>query len=272
MGLNPIEYSPWQGSRSKHGQRYLIIADRVFRGKMQGWTIALIVLGFILVDLLNLILILVMPHEALTAEHMLSRFQAPIFFIFAIILVSLVCGDLIAEDLRSSSIVLYLSRALRPSGYLLGKFAGASMVMLSFTLLPAVVVALAVMVTQSGSDYLASLGVIGQTIIAGIWAAMLLLPLGIMMSSLTGRKHYAAVGTFMIAFVLEIIGGIFTEHDPNWYLISPYGILSNTCQAIFGQGLSPGIDPLLLAVMAFVFTVPPMLIAYYRIHLKGAGK
>jgi ABC-type transport system involved in multi-copper enzyme maturation permease subunit len=272
MGLNPIEYSPWTGTRSEHAQRYLVIAERVLRDKMRGWTIALIVLGIVLIDLLNLIVMIMMPHEVLTSESMLSRFGGTLFFVFTIILVSLVCGDLLAEDLRSSSITLYLSRALRPAGYLLGKSAGALMVMLMFTLLPAVMVGVAVMATQSGSDYLASLEVIGQTIAAGLWTAVFLLPLGLMMSSLTGRKTYAAVGTFMAAFVLEIIGSIFTEFDPNWHLISPFGVMYNSCLAIFGQDLSPGIDPVLLAVMAFVFTVPPALIAYYRIYRKGVGK
>jgi len=44
-------------------------------------------------------------------------------------------------------------------------------------------------------------------------------PLGLMLSSLTTRKTYAAVGTFMAVFVLQVIAGIFQRYDPNWALL-----------------------------------------------------
>ena len=132
---------------------------------------------------------------------MADVFKGTLFYLFTSILVSMVCSDLIAEDVRSRSLTLYMSRALRPENYLVGKALGALAVISIFTLLPPLVMAIAVTATQTGGDYLASLGVLGRTLIASVLATAFLVPLGLMLSSLTTRKTYAAVGTFMVVVV-----------------------------------------------------------------------
>jgi ABC-type transport system involved in multi-copper enzyme maturation permease subunit len=184
----------------------------------------------------------------------------------------MVCSDLIAEDLRANSLVLYLSRALRADGYLLGKALGALMVLAIFTLLMPLAVALAVLATQSGSDYLSSAVVVSETILAGAWTMLFLLPVGLMLSSLTSRKTYAAVGTFMAFFLLEILGSFFSRFDPNWEVLAPRTVLVASYDVMFGRALPSSLDPVLLFLMAAVLTVPPLLIAYWRVFNKGVGK
>ncbi len=189
MGLTPIQYGSWKGSRSEHGQRFLTIANQVFHEKLSStWFIGILVLGTFLVHGLSMLFLSTMPHLSLTAGMMLDQFGGVLFYIFALILVSMVCSDLIAEDLRANSLVLYLSRALRADDYLLGKALGALMVLSIFTLFMPMALALAVLVTQSGDDYLSSTVVVGQTVLAGAWTMLFLLPVGLMLSSLTSPE------------------------------------------------------------------------------------
>jgi ABC-type transport system involved in multi-copper enzyme maturation permease subunit len=273
MGLNPIEYGPWSGRRSEQGRRFLVIANQVIRSRFRStWLIAILVLGIILVHVLYLLVLSIAPHQSLTPETMAVQMQDALFILFTYILVSMVCSDLVSEDIRSGSLVLYLSRALKAGDYLLGKAAGAFAVISIYTLFMPVVLAFAVTLTQTGSDYVSSLVVVGQTVVAGLWTTVFLLPIGLLVSTLTKRKTYAAVGIFMTFFVLQIIGGIFSMFDPVWVLVSPGGVLSNSYLVLYGQALPSHVDPSLLLLSALVMTVPPLLLTHYRIKRKGVGK
>jgi len=273
MGLNPIEYRPWQGQRSQHSRRFLVIAQSILRHNLKSkWFLAVLIVGTFLAFALNIIFISITPHESLTPELMASQMQNAIFYIFMVILVSMVCSDLLAEDMRSSSLVLYLSRALKPEGYLLGKLTGAFVTLAIFGLFPPIILAVAVTATQSGPDYLASAEVILETVVAGTWATFFLIPIGLMLSSITSRRTYAAVGTFMVFFVLGIISGIFVQFDSDWQLLDPGSVLAMSMDVIFGLGLPVGVETWLFGAAVFAFTIPPLALVYWRIVRKGVGK
>ncbi|MDD1755509.1 MAG: ABC transporter permease [Methanomassiliicoccales archaeon] len=273
MGLNPIEYRPWDGQRSKHARRFLVIADSILRHNLRSkWFLAVLIVGTFLAFALNIIFTSITPHESLTPELMASQMNNGLFYIFMVILVSMVCSDLLAEDSRSNSLVLYLSRALRPEGYLLGKLTGAFITLAIFGLFPPIILAIAVTATQSGPDYLSSAKVILETVVAGIWATFFLIPIGLMVSSLTSRRTYAAVGTFMALFVLGIISGIFVQFDANWQLLDPGSVLAMSMNVIFGLGLPEQVDTWLFGAAIFAFTIPPLILVYWRILRKGVGK
>jgi len=157
-------------------------------------------------------------------------------------------------------------------GYLLGKWTGAMVTIGLFTLLPPLVLAIAVTATQSGSDYLGSLAVIGQTLIAGIWSAALLIPIGLAVSSLTRKRTYASVGTFMFFFGMMLVSGIFSSLSQDWSLLNPSEVLYHSHTVLYGLELDDGVNRALLAAMGFLLTVPPMALVYYRIMRKEAGK
>jgi ABC-type transport system involved in multi-copper enzyme maturation permease subunit len=273
MGLDPIGYRPWKGERSEHDRRFLVIADQVVRQKLSSlWLLAVLVLGSMLVHMFSIILLSITPHVSLTEGAMADAFKGTLFYLFTLILVTMVCSDLIAEDVRSRSLTLYMSRALRPENYLAGKALGALAIISIFTLIPLLVMGIADTGTQTGGDYLSSLGVIGRTLIAGILATAFLVPLGLMLSSLTSRKTYAAVGTFMVVIVLQVIAGIFERFDPNWALLGPENVLFYCYDAIFEQAMPAGINTLLLFVVLLMIIVPPSFLVYDRVRRKGVGK
>jgi ABC-type transport system involved in multi-copper enzyme maturation permease subunit len=273
MGLNPIEYRSWKGQRSEHGRRPLIIAGKVVQQKLGSkWLLGLLILGGFLVHGMSLLFMSITPHQSLTPEAMAGQMQGAMFYIFAIILVAMTCGDLLAEDLRASSLVLYLSRAIGASGYLLGKLLGAAIVIGIFTLALPLVLACAVTATQSGGDYAASLEVIGRTVAAGAWTMVLLMPVGLLFSSLTSKKTYAAIGAFMTFFVLEIIGSFLSRFDANWAILGPQSLLSHSFEIIYGLKVTGGVDVWLMALISIVLIVPPAIITYLRVHKVEVGR
>ncbi|TFG56590.1 MAG: hypothetical protein E4H30_03675 [Methanomassiliicoccus sp.] len=273
MGLNPIGYKPWNGKRTEHNRRFLVIADSILRQKIKGiWFLGMLILGTFIVHVLPLILRSMSPHEGLSAIMMRDYLGDGLFFIFEVILVALVCSDLISEDVRSNSITLYLSRALRVEGYLLGKWLGAMITICLFTLIPPLAVSIAITVTQSGSDYLSSFTVVGQTFLAGLWSAAFFIPIGLAISSITRKKTYAGVGTFMFFFILMIVATIFTEFSTGWALLSPLELLYDTHTVIYGLELSADVNQAILGAIVFILTVPPLLLVYLRIMRKGVGK
>lgn len=273
MGLDPIGYRAWKGQRSDHSHRFLVIADQVTRQKLASlWLIAVLALGIVLNHVFNTIIMSISPHVSLTGAAMADVFKGTLFYLFTVILVSMVCSDLIAEDMRSRSLTLYMSRALRPENYLGGKALGALTVISIFTLLPPLVMALSVTATQTGGNYLASLGVIGRTLIASVLATAFLVPLGLMLSSLTTRKTYAAVGTFMVVVILQVIAGIFETYDANWSLLGPENVLFYCYDVIFDQALPAGINTIVLLVALPVMIFPFSFLAFDRVRRKGVGK
>lgn len=273
MGLDPIGYKPWTGKRTEHNRRFLIIAQNIVLDKLRSKSfLFMYILGMFLVHVFPLIFYSMMSHDVLEADLMSGYMQDGVFLIFNIILVSLICADLVSEDMRSNSIVLYLSRALQPDRYLLGKWLGAVVTLSLFTLVPPLAVSIAVTATQGGGDYLASLGVIGRTALAGSFAALFLVPVGMMMSALTSKRTYAGVGTFMLFFILVIVSMVLSGFSADWEMLSPINVLSDSYDVLYGITLSSDVNTVLMALVIVVLTVPPMWFVYQRIVRKGVGK
>ena len=272
MGIDPIGYKPWTGARTTTFKRTLIITKTFFLHKLKSWWIlSFLIIGWLIQVLLSLILIL-MPHETLDSGIMPLLVGNIYFFTLIIILVSLICSETVSEDIRSNSFVLYFSRSIKVESFLVGKMSGAFLTLSLLIFIPPVIIAIALMGTQTGSDYLTSMGVLALTIVAGFVGTVFLLPFGVMVSALTKRKSYAAIWTFMILFSLSIIGGIFSFLDANWLLLSPEFLLYYFYEWLFGEGLPSNIDGLLLATLFFAFMIIPLAITYLRLHLKAVGK
>jgi ABC-type transport system involved in multi-copper enzyme maturation permease subunit len=192
--------------------------------------------------------------------------------IFSIMLASLVCADLIASDLGDNSFIMFFSRPIKTVDYLAGKIMGALWILGLFSFLPLIIFCIAVMGTQSGSDYGTSLNVFGSTILAGLLTTFIFIPYGIFISSMTKRKTYATLGIFMSFFVLIIIGAIFSNFDKNWALIDPTNVLNFSFDVLYGYSVPEGINGTLLGAVLFAFMVVPLILVYLRIHLKAVGK
>lgn len=273
MGINPIEYHAWKGVRSAQKSRLQVIARSVFKHKMRSaGVIAILALGFFILHAFQVIITVIMPHESLEAQAMYDYMgSGGAFAIFAILLAAVVTSDMISDDLVNRSFVLYFSRAIKVRDYLSGKATAALMVMGLLCALPPMIVGIASIATQTGSDYSGSAEVLGRTVVAGALATVFFVPFGLMMSSFTKRKSYAAVGTFMSFFVMIIIAEIFAEFDSAWRIISPSDAMSFSFAWIFGVEMPPYVDGLALACFMVAFITVPAVVVYLRVKRQVVG-
>jgi len=273
MGISPIEYHSWKGERTAQNLRLYVIARSVFRHKIRSTgVIILLILGFLLVHTLSLLLIILVSHDRLEASDMSSYLGSGLFATFAMLLAAVVTSDLISEDLANSSFVLYFSRALKVRDYLAGKAAGALLVMSLLCAFPPVLVALVSIATQTGGDYAYGFGVLGKTALVGALVTLFFVPFGLMISSFTKRKSYAAVGTFMSFFGLAVVSGIFYEFDHGWRVISPIDALS-ILSTWFLEGDVPGyVDKGALVLIVASLIIVPAAVVYFRLTRQVVGK
>ncbi len=273
ISIDPITYKPWSGERASHLERVWVMAWAFFRQKLKSkWIMLLLILGLFLVNIISIFMYILPPHEALEGEMMADQLGNELVFIFIILLISMICSDTIAEDLRSNSFVLYFSRAMKAESYLAGKIGGAFLTLSVFSFFPPVILAIAIMATQSSSSYGDSLVVLGRTVIAGLVITFFFIPFGLFISSMTKRKSYASVGTFMSFFILMIVGGIFTEFNTDWELIDPSRLFHYFLQAVFGLGLPSSVNVGLLTGIFLSFMLVPLILVYIRINQKAVGK
>lgn len=281
MGIERIEYTPWKGEKTPSKRRFLVIGEKIFRKKLKSKAIwILLIIGYILVHVFTIASAPFYPQEELTKELILDGrgtligspyLKGYLFFLFTIILVAVVGSDILSQDMRERSFVLYFSRPLRTVDYITGKLSGSIAVMGLFCFLPPILVGISVIATQTGNNYLGSLEILGLTILAGIFTSFIFVPYAVLLSSLTERKAYSGIGTFMTFFVLTIVSDIFSTFDTNWKVISPGNLLHYSYDIIYGTGLPDDINTALFTSAIISLTILPLLVLFYRVHLKEVG-
>jgi ABC-type transport system involved in multi-copper enzyme maturation permease subunit len=273
MGISPIQYRPWNRERSAQNLRVYVILKSVFKHGLKSiWVKVLLILGFFLLFAFPMISMILQPHERLEAEEMSTAFNGFSLAIFAMLLAAVVTSDLISDDLSSNSFVLYFSRALKPKDYLMGKAGGVLIIMGLLCFIPPLLMAFAATLTQSSDDYWSSIKVIGRTIVAGVLATAFFVPFGIMMSSFTRKKSYAAIGTFMSFFVLAIVASVFSAFAAEWRVISPVESLAFTFDWIYGISPPSYLGEGALVAFLALFIIVPAVAVYFRIERLAVGK
>jgi len=278
VGIDPIEYTVWKDKKTPFRKRFLVISEKIFRKKLRSKAIwILLIIGYILVHVFTISSAPFFPPEELTKELILygegtligePYLKGGLFFIFTILLVSVVSSDILSQDIRESSFVLYFSRPLRTVDYISGKIFGGLSVMSLYCAIPPILVGISVIATQTGDNYLGSFQILGLTIVAGIFTSFLYLPYAVLLSSLTERKAYSGIGTFMTFFVLTIVSELFTTFDPNWKLIGPENLLHFSYDVIYGIGLPEDVSLGLYIMAMIALIILPLIALYIRIRRK----
>ncbi|MGM0404671.1 MAG: ABC transporter permease [Thermoplasmatota archaeon] len=282
MGIERIEYKTWKGKKTPLSRRFLVIGEKIIRQKLNSKAIwVLLVIGYILVHVFTMVSAPFYPREELTKELILDGrgtlmgipyLKGYFFYLFTIILVSVVCSDILSQDIKENSFVLYFSRPLRTVDYVTGKLTGSMAIVSLFCALPPLLVGLSVIATQTGDNYVGSFGILGLTLIAGIFTSFIYLPYAVLLSSLTKRKAYSGIGAFMTFFVLNIISDVFTIFDMNWRLVSPENLLHFSYDIIYGIGLPAEINTGLYVLAMSTLIIIPLLGLFIRVHLKGVER
>lgn len=149
-------------------------------------------------------------REIQTDAFLLNTYYTNGFLVFMMMVVSVFAGaELIAGDLKYKSFTLYLSRPISRLDYIAGKFSIVLFYLLSFTLVPGMLLILFKIiftgsVSISPRDFLAAVGF-------PILASFFLASLSIMLSSLTTNLRLAKIMIFVIYLMSNAVAHMFRE-------------------------------------------------------------
>ncbi len=273
MRIDPIEYTLWDGDRTSLLQRIYVIVEKNFTKNVRSkGVLVLLILGIILAHLFPIMFAVFMPQKNLSADIINPYMKDGFFALFSILLAAVVTSSLISSDYQDNSFVLYFSRPIKPAVYMFAKLFGAATVLSIFCLLPPIIYCITIMGTQTGSDYLIGLKVTGMTVVAGLITIIYFSSMGLLLSSLTKRKAYAGVGTFITFLAPMIFSEFFAQFNLKWRLLSPIVVLQYTYDLIFGFQLPHYIEfhYYLVSFMAYLFI--PMAVTYYILQRRAVGK
>ncbi len=173
---------------------------------------------------------------------------------FAIVLSVFGGAGLIAEDLRTGGMLVYLSRPLTRQDYVLGKLGIVLALNLSVTLVPGLLLYLAALAIAPDQYLKLRLAWVGPAIVLDSLLISLAVGLPLLAASaLTRRAWVAGVGFFALVVVLGLAHVILAGalDAPAAVLLSLTGVLSTLSQTLFGPGqAAPAPWAAALAVLA----------------------
>jgi ABC-2 type transport system permease protein len=146
-------------------------------------------------------------------------------------------AGLVANDLRTGAILVYLSRPLTRRDYVLGKLGVLMLLNLSVTLVPGLLLYLIALALAPDQFLKWDLAWIGPAIVLQSLTMSLVMSLvGLAVSSLSRSARVAGIGFFGIAVGLEVARGILYAmyRRPETALISFRASLQSLAAAVFG--------------------------------------
>ncbi len=148
--------------------------------------------------------------------------------------------ELVVNDMRHRVLPLYFSRPISRLDYVIAKLGALSLGLLALTLAPLLllwigrVLAEDDIVAAVGNEIGALPGIIGN----GILHAVVLASIGLAISSLSGRRAYAAGAVLAIFLIGSVVSGIFQVQGGSMANVAPFlnplAILDGTRELLFG--------------------------------------
>ena len=166
-----------------------------------------------------------------------------IAMLFFVTLMSAVVGaGLIADDLDSMALSLYLSRPLTAADYLTAKAAILATLTALIAILPLVLTPfLGALLALFPWDI--ALEAIGLSVLLGLLFTAFFTALSLFLSSLTRRRSYAAAAVFAIVFGLLATGSVLSQpgslNEPALLYLSPWDDFLAVARAAFGVSGGP---------------------------------
>ncbi|MDE1820160.1 MAG: ABC transporter permease subunit [Euryarchaeota archaeon] len=197
-----------------------------------------------------------------------QAYESPVLLIFTMLMSTMVGAGIVADDLRSKAISLYLSRPITILDYLVGKSAVVGLLLALLAILPGLLTALIVgllgyvTATVAAEAAAVFLGVGALTVLTFTGVAVLL-------STLTDRKSFSGAGIFALLFSVEIVSLILAgaTRDLSFEYLSPWEDVLAVARAGFNVSTTPGstIDPLVALTVLLVLIPVLFVLAYLRL-------
>lgn len=161
---------------------------------------------------------------------------------FIILMTAVVGSGLIADDLDTMALSLYLSRPLSTADYLTAKAAILAPLIGLIAILPLVLTPfLGALLGSFAWDV--ALEAMGLSFLLGLFFTAFFTALGLFLSSLTRRRAYAAAAVFALTLGLtgpaELLAGPSTVNNPALLYLSPWDNYLAVARAAFGVSGGP---------------------------------
>ena len=187
---------------------------------------------------------------------------------FVTLMASVVGAGLIADDLDSMALTLYLSRPITPADYLIAKAAILAPLVSMISVLPLFITPLLGLLLGLFPWDIA-LAAMGLSIVVGLVLTAFYTSIALFLSSLTRRKSYAAAGVFAVTFGLWIPAQVFASpgalDNPSLLYIAPWEDFLAVARGAYGVSSGPIDWPLALAIL-LAATVLAALATYLRMR------
>ena len=266
MSISPPRYAAPNVSRVAREQRTLTIFFHEVAARA-GWGTGLVLaFGYAVYLIIILVTVLIRPPGGAPLSAFYSPLDSPVFPLLALLVAATTGSGVIADDLASRSITLYLSRPIHLSDYLGAKTAAVAfwigMVAIGPGLLGVVLSAgLGAVPTSVAVDAL------GAYLLVGVLATVFLTGLAVALSAWTARALYAGVAIFGIVLALWIaslaISGV--TGNPQIRYLGVFTDLQSVGREAFSTGADTATDPALSAVALAVAGVALLAAAWQRL-------
>ena len=178
---------------------------------------------------------LFLPGQALDLSFFYTPASNGAILFFVTLMASVVGSALIADDLQSMALTLYLSRPITQGDYLVAKAAVLAPMISMIAVLPLILTPLVAALLGSIS-WLIALQAMGLSLLVGALFTAFYSAATLALSSLTRRKSYAAAGVFALTFGLTIPAQILSGPTNTAALLyaSPWENYLAVARAAFG--------------------------------------
>ncbi|MHC1605137.1 MAG: ABC transporter permease [Candidatus Methanofastidiosia archaeon] len=215
MSRYMAKYSAWGGRRTSRGQRLRFFIKeglkRIFRSK---WTILVLLLFYMLLVVPRVFAIVALP----------MKFEPDFYFslfgemeMFLILFAAVVGAGIIANDKKDNTIVLYFTRGISKSGYLIGKLTILFIAFSALTILPFIILFALALVSSniSLSAFKDNIWILGAGIALGVIVTLFLALLTAGLSTLLNDKRYAGAGLFVVVILSALLSDILISLNGN---------------------------------------------------------
>ncbi len=213
----------------------------------RAFPVTLVVIGMILTIVPFLITVLTYQTLGRGSSLTLDVFYGPygnfLLLLFIMLLTALVGGGIVADDLGSKSISLYLSRPITLPDYLVAKGAVVAATLSLIAVLPGILGAILAFVLGY-VDGTVALEAFGAYLAMGILFMATFATLALFLSSLTEKRAWAASGIFALLLMDDVVADVLHGVSQNvvWLYVSPWEDLTCVARALF-QVMSTGDSP-----------------------------
>ncbi len=259
---------PLRGRRSRV---WAIIATGLRRELRRPAAIFVVGLGTAITTISSIILVLFLPFligGRLGLDFFFNPASNSAMFFFVTLMAAVVGAGLIADDLNSMALTLYLSRPVSTADYLTAKAAIVVTLTALIAILPLVLTPLlAALLGVFAWDV--ALEAMGLGILVGALFTAFISAVSLFLSSLTRRRAYAAAGVFAIVFGLLGTETALTSSgavtNPAILYLSPWEDYLAVARAAFGVPNNP-IDWAVALAILLGITVVTALATWMRMR------